>query len=301
MRRRAVGTVLVGRCTLLREGLARILGAGDFRIVASASHLDEIILGTLPRHQPILLIIDASGDPEVAVGQIRLFKEQNSDGRVAVLADRYQLNQMASAFRAGANAYFVNVTNCDAFIKSLELVMIGETIVPPAILSCIRTAEEHVESTMLAQGSSENVGGSPEVKDGETSHLSLRERCILGHLINGESNKTIARKIDIAEATVKVHVKAILRKIRVQNRTQAAIWAINNGRFIWSIDSGCSVPEKASAGANLGSPVAAGARDVQSNGPTLSPAVVQQLEEPGQATSSGINLAVGSGIHRRNN
>ena len=48
-------------------------------------------------------------------------------------------------------------------------------------------------------------------------------------LIEGDSNKSIARKIDIAEATVKVHVKAILRKIRVQNRTQAAIWAMNNG------------------------------------------------------------------------
>ena len=52
---------------------------------------------------------------------------------------------------------------------------------------------------------------------------------ILRCIIEGNSNKCIARKIDIAEATVKVHVKAILRKIRVQNRTQAAIWGINNG------------------------------------------------------------------------
>ena len=58
--------------------------------------------------------------------------------------------------------------------------------------------------------------------------LSTREKLILRCLIEGDSNKCIARKIDIAEATVKVHVKAILRKIRVQNRTQAAIWAMNN-------------------------------------------------------------------------
>ena len=50
-------------------------------------------------------------------------------------------------------------------------------------------------------------------------------RCI----IEGESNKCIARKINVTEATVKVHVKAILRKIRVQNRTQAAVWGMNNG------------------------------------------------------------------------
>jgi two-component system nitrate/nitrite response regulator NarL len=56
----------------------------------------------------------------------------------------------------------------------------------------------------------------------------MREKSILRCLIEGHSNKCIARKIDIAEATVKVHVKAILRKIRVQNRTQAAIWGMNN-------------------------------------------------------------------------
>jgi DNA-binding NarL/FixJ family response regulator len=61
-----------------------------------------------------------------------------------------------------------------------------------------------------------------------TAELSPREKCILRWLLLGDSNKVIARKIDIAEATVKVHIKAILCKIRAQNRTQAAIWAMNN-------------------------------------------------------------------------
>lgn len=59
--------------------------------------------------------------------------------------------------------------------------------------------------------------------------LSPRERTILSCLLSGDPNKAIARKVDIAEATVKAHVKAILRKIRVQNRTQAAVWAFNHG------------------------------------------------------------------------
>src|SRR6185312_3176063 len=59
--------------------------------------------------------------------------------------------------------------------------------------------------------------------------LSPREKSILRCLIEGDSNKCIARKIGIADATVKVHVKAILRKIQVQNRTQAATWAMNHG------------------------------------------------------------------------
>ena len=64
------------------------------------------------------------------------------------------------------------------------------------------------------------------------SRLSHRERLILGHLVQGQPNKVIAQELGIAEATVKVHVKSILSKIGVINRTQAAIWAMNNGLLI---------------------------------------------------------------------
>jgi len=62
--------------------------------------------------------------------------------------------------------------------------------------------------------------------------LSARQTSILCCLIEGDSNKAIARKMKIADATVKVHVKAILRKIRVDNRTQAAIWAMRHSPLI---------------------------------------------------------------------
>ena len=59
--------------------------------------------------------------------------------------------------------------------------------------------------------------------------LSPREREILQLLVTGASNKLIATRLGITEATVKVHLKTLLRKIDVNNRTQAAIWAMNNG------------------------------------------------------------------------
>ena len=67
--------------------------------------------------------------------------------------------------------------------------------------------------------------------DGQSSDvpsLSRREMLILRMLMEGASNKNIARNLVITESTVKVHMKAILRKLRLQNRTQAAIWARNN-------------------------------------------------------------------------
>jgi two-component system nitrate/nitrite response regulator NarL len=67
------------------------------------------------------------------------------------------------------------------------------------------------------------------VSSPRTPHLSEREVQVLNGLVKGHANKVIARTCDIAESTVKVHIKSILRKIRLSNRTQAAIWALGNG------------------------------------------------------------------------
>jgi len=227
-RQHYLAAVLVGKSILVREGLARILRSANFRILASVSCADDVRPSKPNPHPLLFLIVHTGDDFDAALEQIELFSNRNPDGRIAVVADHYRVDQLASAFRAGANGYFVNVITCDRFIKSLELVMMGETIFPPAFLSFILDPE-----------GSHLVEAAPNDEDGETilvttedaiaPPLSPREKLILGCLIKGNSNKFIARKIDIAEATVKVHVKAILRKIRVQNRTQAAIWAMNNG------------------------------------------------------------------------
>jgi DNA-binding NarL/FixJ family response regulator len=89
----------------------------------------------LPKDELLLLIIDAGDNPVASIEQIKLFKERYPTGRIAVLADRCQSNEVMCAYRAGANAYLVKVSACNVLIKSLELVMLGETIVSPAILS----------------------------------------------------------------------------------------------------------------------------------------------------------------------
>jgi two-component system nitrate/nitrite response regulator NarL len=182
----------------------------------------------LPLHQPLFLIVHTGDDFEAAIEQIELFRDQHLSGRIAIVADHYRLDELVSAFRAGAHGYFVDVMTCDALIKSIELVMMGETIFPPAFLSLILDAQSDHQSTAVPPNES-NRAILVTTEDPIAPQLSPREKLILRCLIDGDSNKCIARKIDIAEATVKVHVKAILRKIRVQNRTQAAIWGMNNG------------------------------------------------------------------------
>jgi DNA-binding NarL/FixJ family response regulator len=225
--RQTFATILVGKSILLREGIARILHAANFRILASVARVEDLLPRKIQQSRPLFLVIHTGDDFDAAVEQIELFRNQHPGGRIAIVADHYRLVEMVSAFRAGANGYFADVMTCDVFIKSIELMMMGETIFPPAFLSSVLVAEsDHLGEPVPPVETSQAVLGTAGIAI--VPQLSPREKTILHCLIEGDSNKCIARKIDIAEATVKVHVKAILRKIRVQNRTQAAIWGMNN-------------------------------------------------------------------------
>jgi two-component system nitrate/nitrite response regulator NarL len=227
MRRKSFATVLIGKNILVREGIAGILRAEHFRILASVSGVDELPC-TLQSLQPLFLIVQAGDDFDLTAEHIGLVRDQHPGGRIAIVANHYRPAELALAFRAGANGYFVSVNCCDVFIKSIELVAIGETVFPPAFLSfALDTKRDHGSKATLPDGNERAIFVTTD--DTVAPHLSPREKSILSCLVEGDSNKIIARKIDIAEATVKVHVKAILRKIRVQNRTQAAIWAMNHG------------------------------------------------------------------------
>jgi two-component system nitrate/nitrite response regulator NarL len=230
---------------LLKEGLSRILSEADFSIVASSSFVDDHVLSTLPHEQSVLLIIDVSDDFESGLRQIASFKRRHPGGRVAVLGDQRNPTEMVSAFRAGANAYLVKIASCEAFVKALELVLLGVTFLPPELLALVsdRKSRNAIEDghgdddddgdgnddTGLVGSDVETNERIPSALSGGAQQLSVRQRAILRRLVQGDSNKTIARRMTMAEATVKVHVKAILRKIGVHNRTQAAIWAMRNG------------------------------------------------------------------------
>jgi two-component system nitrate/nitrite response regulator NarL len=125
--------------------------------------------------------------------------------------------------------------------------MMGETIFPSAFLSFIIDADRpHLVEAAASDRNGEKIAFATE---DTTAHLlSPREKVILRCITEGASNKHIARKLDIAEANVKVHVKALLRKIRVQNRTQAAVWGLSNGFHIQpEVDGGLCSPSPAEA------------------------------------------------------
>lgn len=235
-------TVIVGSNNLFREGLSRILGAADFHVLDAITGVNAAVLDSVAVHDCVLFILDAGDGSNAVLDQIKLIKARNPMWRVVVLDNTNQSINIASVYRAGVSAYLANVATSVAFIKFLELVMLGETILPAAFLPFVldqasegSAVSPHIESGEckgdLEQQLIAAVGGAP------MPQLSLREKVVLRCIIEGGSNKMIARKIAISEATVKVHVKSILRKIRVHSRTQAAIWGMNSGFSLSHIET----------------------------------------------------------------
>jgi DNA-binding NarL/FixJ family response regulator len=216
-RQRPVATMLIGPNALFLEGLKHILAKTGFDVVALGSTAEELDLSSARQHHALLFILDAARDTQMTIHQIELFKQQRPDAFITTLIDPNRMTDIALLFQAGANACFAKEVSTSVFLKSLELVMMGETLLPSSILSSICGRAEMP------------VWAAPA--NSPTARLSAQEERILRHLVEGHPNKAIARELGIADATVKVHVKAILKKIGAQNRTQAAIWATRNAAF----------------------------------------------------------------------
>jgi two-component system nitrate/nitrite response regulator NarL len=215
MKERSLNAVILSANAVFSEGLVRILTRVGCNVVSSRSFPDDSILSALPTDSTVLVIVDANDDFDGAINQIEPIKRHYPNGRVTILVGQHQvqLPQMLAAFRRGASAYLTTFMTPEALIKSLELVMLGEAIMPMTMLTDLLNHQH----------------GASDHRGNHSAHLSVREMDIVRCLVQGNSNKVIARKMKIADATVKVHVKAILRKIRVANRTQVAIWAMRNG------------------------------------------------------------------------
>jgi two-component system, NarL family, nitrate/nitrite response regulator NarL len=236
---KVVGVLVVEKNSLFREGLTRIVPKGKFRIVASAAAVAES--PPLPEAEPVMLL-GASENSNTTAAEIRAFKNRHPDGKVLVLESALSVEEISLAFAAGAMGCVSQVAGPSALIWALELLAAGEKVLISPRLDEIVLGRKDRDLQVEA-GQSDGAEGCNRNGAHKTScvpPLSPRERFVLRLLVQGSSNKAIARQIGVTEATVKVHVKSILRKVRVQNRLQAAIWATQSG--IWGADE-ASVPD----------------------------------------------------------
>jgi len=227
----------------------------------SAPALDGLDISALPVSGSALIIVDVDSDFDHKIRQIRSLRDACPTARIAVFGESLRRSDIATALRAGANACFAHVSACDVFIKALELVMLGEPVVQPVLwaLNLADDTERSPDRSDAASGDDDTPKRSdPEPGPGadvklaafgmETAAtsfahvpehglpaLSPRQHFILRCLVQGDSNKLIARKIAVSEGTVKAHLKVLLRKMKVRNRTQAAIWALSHQSYLSTV------------------------------------------------------------------
>jgi two-component system nitrate/nitrite response regulator NarL len=255
-RPRWIPTVIVDKNALFRAGLIHILAGTRFRVIADCSDLSNIQHGRL--NGPIcmaLVGIDDKGARAVR-SELLSLKAQHERLRIVIFSDRFDLEELFTAIASGGDCYLLkNEVSPEAILKSLELALMGETIVPQGFGQLLRDQACFGQDALSPGKGPASCLSGPQTpfltnagQTGEIVRLSDKEQIILLHLTRGTSNKQIARELEITEATVKTHVKALLRKISARNRTQAAMWAVSH-LALSRVDQ--ARPPKCSAGPSL--------------------------------------------------
>lgn len=211
----SVGVILVGHSVIVREGLSRILSDNDFSVIQSVNSVDDVA-GVAAADQCVELVVIDSVAWSADSDDIAALQGRVPGARVVVLIDTFNFDSMLTALRSGVDGFIVTEISCESLVRSLKLVAMGERVLPSQLADHLPDCLTDVQSDLPVEG----LRGT---------NLSGREVEILRCLIMGCPNKVISRRLSITEAAVKVHVKAVLRKIPVKNRTQAAIWAVNRG------------------------------------------------------------------------
>jgi len=206
---------IIGSRSLFRAGLVDLLSAIGFSPIEEADGSSQLKrrLGGKPADD--MLVISLARGVADFVGAVKEITSWMANAKVVCLVPEFNLETMSGCFAAGASGYLLENISRDALRESLRLVDAGEKVFPSELASQIPILATRADSA-----------GNPTLPESE---LSCREVEILQCLANGQSNKAIAKNLEIAEATVKVHVKRILRKAHVLNRTQAALWGIAMG------------------------------------------------------------------------
>ena len=202
-----VPTVLIDPDALFRSALRILLGDTAFPVVADAGAPDRSLLETAEIR---LVLLDPRG-LDGGVRGIAGLRAAMPDARIVVLASSAPLDAVTEAFSAGADGFLLKSITPAALVGSIRLVMMGEKVFPATLAGQLASAADGTAA------------------DGRTPEFTGRELAILECLLDGCSNKMIAWRLGLTEATVKVHLQALLRRIGATNRTQAAIWALGRG------------------------------------------------------------------------
>ena len=198
--------------TLFRRGLVALLATeADLVVAGEAADAGEAARRAREL-QPDVILLDNHLPGVTGIAALAGLKEAAPAARVLMLTVSEDESDLSAALRAGAQGYVLKTIDGDMLAQAVRRTMRGESVVSPEMTG------------KLVQALRSMHGGEPPATADPLAALSPREREILEHIARGASNKAIARALDIAETTVKIHVQHILRKLGLASRVQAAVY-----------------------------------------------------------------------------
>lgn len=208
--------VIVDDHALFRVGLKGLLERRGIEVVGAAADGEEG-MALANTHKPDVLLLDLRMPDLGGLAVLRQMIAQGFDIPVVMLTTSADEGDLSESLRSGARGYLLKDMEPDELIVALQDIVQGKIVVAPALTSVLADLVRH--------------GDRRERKDElePFSSLTPREHEILCHLSEGQSNKVIARNLNISDGTVKLHVKAILRKLGVHSRVEAAVMAVERG------------------------------------------------------------------------
>jgi two-component system nitrate/nitrite response regulator NarL len=208
--------------SLFRRGLMALLSQdARFTVTGEAGDVGEA-LRCVQRQRPDLILLDNHLPGVLGVDAIPSLREAAPGTRILMLTVSENEADLVAALKAGADGYLLKTVESHHLCEAIVKVMDGESVVSSEMTTKLVSA---LRSQPLDKGNGNGVDAPVVTAATELASLSTREREILDLIAGGDSNKHIARKLDIAETTVKIHVQHILRKLHITSRVQAAVFA----------------------------------------------------------------------------
>lgn len=216
-----ISLFLVDDHPLLRRGLVALLSQHeDLRVVGEAGDAAEA-MHLLPQLRPDVILLDNHLPGVRGVDAIAGLREASQGSRVLMLTVSEDGEDLGTALRHGAQGYLLKTIDGELLAQAIRRAARGEPVVSPEMMGKLLAAFQ-------SQGVPEP---EPEPEEAEPApQLSPREEDVLREIARGASNKEIARTLQIAETTVKIHVQHILRKLGLSSRVQAAVYASDRAR-----------------------------------------------------------------------
>lgn len=220
---------LVDRNQLFREGLKRLLDPRQYPVVGEARSLGEAEVALIRDRRPGLMVFDIEGlEPEACARRLAEIRVDCPDIKVIILTADGSRATFLAAIGLAVDAYLFKDMSADALIRSFEVVALGQQIFPSALIMSRACTGDGAMVPLVNYFAAALAPRAP-TEDAIAVGLTDCEMDILRALVQGHSNKMIARDLSLSEGNVKVYLKTLLRKVRAKNRTQAAVWALNHG------------------------------------------------------------------------